>query len=473
MWPTALKLLGGSLLTLALVWALVLGWWQSNDHEPSKLDLGLYLVALPLALVGGYLLLRGFIDHLKSPSAPAQPAAPTARDDDPLALTAAKSEAAERGFTIAMIDGYIVTSAGASADETLAAVEEGKRPEPSSRLTDDSGFPVFLAEVPDLDVDAMRERSLRRAVQLGELSEREQIVRSLSLLERLLDMVNDRLPEVLGREGVSPTLRVVWVVPAAWKGIDLTVMKAWLQAGLSALPGENPPDISMVPASGELEAMQVLDDINLRVNRDPSSGELILLLGVVSGVDEQGVAQGLGGGRLFTAEHQQRQIPGEGGVALLLAGKPLIDRCRLEACAMISRVGMGFRDKAVDAGGRVTGKLIAQLTAGLLDVTGVEHSAIKTAVLDTDHRANNLTEALEGLGSDFDHLDPVRDCLAVGASTGDLAPIGGLVALACARARVIATEAPALCISNQHHLGRAVLVALPVPAEADINPGSI
>jgi len=47
MWPSLFKVLGGSLLTFALVWALVLGWWQSNDHQPGKLEIGLYLAACP------------------------------------------------------------------------------------------------------------------------------------------------------------------------------------------------------------------------------------------------------------------------------------------------------------------------------------------------------------------------------------------------------------------------------------------
>lgn len=463
-----LKIIGGSLLTLALVWALVLGWWQSNDYEPSKLDLGLYLVALPLALVGGYLLLRGFIDHLKSPTMSVPPQAPSLRDDDPLALAAAKSEAAERSFAIGVIDGFVVTSVGASVDEVLTAVEEGKRPEPSSRLTDESGFPVFLAEVPDLDVDAMR-----GLAQLGELSSHDSIMRSFSLLERLLETLSERLPDILERAGDAIALRAVWIVPAAWKNKDFQVMKAWLQAGLSSLPEKLRPEMSMVPATGELEALRVLDEINLRINRDPSSQELTLLLGAVSDVDEQGVAQRAGNNRLFTSEHQQRQIPGEGGFAMLLASKALIARLQLSDCVLISRVSMGARDRPVDSGGRVSGKLINQLTTGLLDVTGVEHSTIKTAVLDTDHRANNLTEALEGLGAGFEHLDPIKDCPAVGASVGDLSPIGGLVALACAKAKVLATESPVLCISNQHHLGRAVILALPIPIEADINTGSI
>jgi len=473
MWSSALKVLGGSLLTFALVWALVLGWWQSNDYEPSKLDLGLYLAALPLALVGGYLLLRGFIDHLKSPPVSASPVTSVLRDEDPLALAAAKSEAAERGFAIGMIDSFVVTSAGGTVDDTLSAVEAGKRPEPSSRLTDASGFPVFLGEVPDLEVDDTLERASSGGDQLRALSEHDQIMRSFSLLGRLLEAAGDGLNEILEWAGDSINLRVVWMVPTVWRSQDLTAMKAWLQSELSALPHKNKPEVVVVPVSGELEAFRVLDEINLRINRDSSNQELTLLLGVASDVDEQSVDLRIVANRLFTPDHQQRQIPGEGGVAMLLAGRAMINRLQVEDSILLTRVNMGARDKPVDAEGRVNGKVIGQLTNALLDVTGVEHASIKTAVLDTDHRANTLTEALEGLGQGFDHLDPIKDCLALGATTGSLSPIGGLLAVACAKAKVLATDAPALCISNQHPLGRAVVLAMPVPRSADVNSSSI
>ncbi len=472
MWPTVFKVVGGSLLTFALVWALVLGWWQSNDYEPSKLDLGLYLAALPLALVGGYLLLRGFIDHLKAPAETASPAAPALRDDDPLAVASAKTAAAERAFTIALIDGFIVTAAGASADDTLAAVGDGKRPEPSTRLSDEAGFPVFAAEVPELDVDAMIERISDEAGPLRECSAREQIMRSFSLLERVVELGSDRLQSLLDQAGESVSLRVVWVVPAVWQGLDLQAMKGWLQASFWPDSDKNRLEISLVPVVGEVEALRVLDDVILRTGRDPSRGELTLLLGSASAVDEQTVEQWASANRLFPAQHQQRRIPGEGGVALLLTSQATAERLELAESVVVGRISAAPRDKPVDAGGRVSGKLIEQLVTGLLDVTGVEHASIKTAILDTDHRAANLTEALEGLGQHFGHLDPIKDCLAVASTTGDLSPIGGLVALACARAQVLASEAPALCISNQHDIDRAVLLAMPLPAQPDINPRS-
>lgn len=472
MWPTVFNLLGGSLLTFALVWALVLGWWQSNDYEPSKLDLGLYLAALPLALVGGYLLLRGFIDHLKAPTETTAPASSALRDDDPLAVASARTAAAERSFKIALIDGVIVTAAGSSADDTLAAVADGKRPEPSERLTDESGFPVFAAEVSELDVDTMIECVANEGGTIAELLACEPIMRSFSLLERVMEGCADRLRGILEQLGESARLRVVWVVPTTWGRVDLQALKAWLQG--RKWPGSEKTwlEISVLPLANEVDALRVVDDIILRAGRDPASGELTLLVGAVTAVDEQTVAQWAATNRLFSVQHQQRRIPGEGGVALLLACHEIADRLNLSETVLLGRVSAAARDKSVDAGGRVSGKLIDQLVTGLLDVTGVEQSSIKTAILDTDHRPNNLTEVLEGLGQHLGHLDPIEDCLAIGSTTGDLHPIGGLVALACARARVLATEGPVLCVSNQHDFERAVLLAMPMPAQSDVKPCS-
>jgi hypothetical protein len=130
---------------------------------------------------------------------------------------------------------------------------------------------------------------------------------------------------------------------------------------------------------------------------------------------------------------------GRGGCCLAACLPPLIAELELDDSIAISRLSVASRDKPVDAGGRVTGKLIDQLITGLLDVTGIAPSSIKSVMLTTDHRANYLAEALEGLGQSFEHLDPIKDCPAIGATVGELSPISGFVALACARARVLAT----------------------------------
>jgi hypothetical protein len=228
------------------------------------------------------------------------------------------------------------------------------------------------------------------------------------------------------------------------------------------------PDISVLPAANEVNGLRILDDISLHTNRDRSCRELTLLLGTVSAVDDESVEQRANAGNLFTPDHQQRQVPGEGAVALLLAGEAVVRELNPDGAIAVSRLSAALRDKPVDSGGRVTGKLIDQLSCGLFDVTGVERAAIKTVVLDTDHRASHLTEALEGLGQGLEHLDPIKDCLATGSVTGDISPIGALVALACAQVKVRATEAPALCISNQHAVDRGVILAMPMPEQPEI-----
>lgn len=470
MWPTVFKILGGSLLTFALVWALVLGWWQSNDYEPSKLDLALYLGALPLALVGGYLLLRGFIEHLKAPPTPEKPDAPALRDDDPLAATSARTAAAERAFNIYLVEGFVITAVGTSTDEVFAAIDRGQRPEPSFRLSDEAGFPVFLAEVKDIDVDGMQEKIAADAAPIREFAGREDIARTLILLDNVLGTAKEGLTPLLAQAGEALKLRIVWLIPSNWDSSQLAGLRDWLQVNYWPDQARSGLEIALVPVANEVDAMRQLDEINLRINRDSSNNELTLLLGAVSAVDEQTVESRAAGNKLFSADHQDRKIPGEGAVALVLASRASVGRFDLPEAVVLSRVSMGTRDKPVDAGGRIGGKLIEQLVAGLLDVSTVESTQVKTALFDTDHRASLVAEAMAGLGQTFEHFDPLKDCLAVGTVSGDLSPIGSLIALACARAKVLATEAPVLCLSNQHESDRAVLLAMPIVASPNTEP---
>jgi hypothetical protein len=458
------------LLTFALVWALVLGWWQSNDYEPSKLDLALYLGALPLALVGGYLLLRGFIEHLKAPPAIEKPATPVLRDDDPLAATSAKTAAAERAFNICLIDGFVMTAVGASPDDVLAAIDSGQRPEPSFRLTDGAGFPVFLAEVKDLDVDGLQEKIAADASPIRDFASNEDVARTLALIDQLLGSVKERLTPLLAQARESLKLRVIWLIPASWDSSQFAGLRAWLQLNYWPDQARSELEISLVPVVNEVDAIRQLDEINLRTNRDASNNELTLLLGAVSAVDELTVESWESANKLFSADHQDRKIPGEGAVALLLASRATVERLDLPEVAVLSRVSAGVRDKPVDAGGRIGGKLIEQLVNGLLDISVVENTQVKTALLDADHRANRVAEAMEGLGQTFEHFDPIKDCLAVGTVSSDLSPMGGLLALACARTKVLATEAPVLCLSNQHERDRAVLLAMPFVAQPNTEP---
>lgn len=464
----AYRVLSGLGLTL-LIWILVLAWWQSNDHQPSSADLLLYLVAVPGALIAGYWLLRGVIEQLKAPPLALSPA-PLVPDDDPLSGARAISTATERGFSLFLVDAWVHVAAGNSADDIVAAVEAGSRPGPSEEIMDDAGFPVFAAEVKDIDVDGMNEQLLRDGKDIHPALAIPAILRSIVLLDGVMAAAMDRAKEIMESAGEKISLQVFWLLPGDWDPAHRDALRGWFEKTCGAGHFASTHDVHLISVASEADAMKQLDELILRANRSLPDKTLMLIAGAVSAVDEQVVARWSSRQGLFSAGHQQGQIPGEGAVALLLAERNAVEFLRLEDVAEVSRVMLGARDKRLDAGGRISGRLVEQLLAGLLDSSGLEGESIKAVVLDTDHRVGHVAEAMEGVLGSLPHLDPVSDFLATGSACGALDPIGSLVALACARTKVLAGQSPVICLSNQHALERAMLIVSPFVASDKTEP---
>lgn len=469
---TLFKIVGGSLLAAALIWALVLGWWQSNDHQPDRLELALYLGALPLALIGGYWLLRGFIDHLKAPP-PAPPASERLpADDDPLAASGRKTDAAERAFTIDVISAHVLTGGGRGADEILAAIAAGKRPGPDAVLFDDDGFPVFAAAIADLDTDSLAETLAEKEAALASLARQPEVLRAMTLLDDVLQQARERLAGLLENTAQPPAVQVVWLVPATWEASWLAPLRTWLAEQDWPVKSRSGLTVSLLQVAGESSALARLDELIVGANRTPESDQLTLLIAAVSLIDQQRVDTWASSNLLFSAKHQDRLIPGEGGVAFLLATSACCDRLAIDERTRLSRVSLGARDKAVNAGGRISGRLIQQLASVLLDVTGTDPGKVMAAVADTDHRAIHAAEMLEGLDVDFAHLDPLEDCLGIGTCGGAMPPLGSLVALACAHEKARALAAPVICLSNQHATERGLLLVMPHVPATDSEPST-
>jgi len=457
-----LRIAGGVILTLAIVWALVFGWWHSNDHHPDTGELALYLVALPLALIGGYWLLRLSIDQIKA-KPQAEAAAQPAASEDPLALARAKTDAAERAYSLRVTDTFIVAAGGAKAEEILAAVEADKQPQPVPELIDKNGRPVFAAVVAGIDAtvtDAITERHPN----LKKLLQRDDAPRALELLDRVLQQACEAIRTRLA--GLQPPgklrLQLLCLLPAAWGNSDFPHLQSWLRA-FDWPPSEALElDIQLVPVASDVDALRQVDQAILHTNREAGNDRLLILVaGAMSAATQSGVAEYETTTGLFAWEHQDRLIPGEGAVAILFAPEAVCTRLKLTDCVAVSRVSHAVRDKSVHAGGRVRGVLIEELLAGLLSASGVAAQDITAAVLDTDRRPIHAAEIMEGLGTAFAHLEPVKDFPATGRVNGYLTPLGGLIALACACHRAQANQSPVLCISNQHDRERAALLVRP------------
>lgn len=455
MLASALVRLGATLFALALVWALVLAWWQANDHSPSTVEMLLYLVALPGAMIGGYWLLRGFIDHLRTP--PAEHAPASAGDDDPLAREQAKTSEAERRYTVGLIAAFLSTRAGDDADELLAAVAAGKRPTPDAKLCDDNGFPVFAAPVDALDLDAV-------AAYWGEdVSPPAALQRCLALIDRLLPGVVVAAREQLSSRSAQARLRLVWLLPPAVAPAGFGALKDWLQRRYLTELGVDRCELMLRTVASEAAVMAHIDGLVLAAGQpDADADDIHGVLAASSAIDPITVQAWADQGALFSADNQHGVVPGEAALCLLFSAQP-----EEGATVRVSRASAAARDKAADAAGRVSGALLGKLATELMAVHQLEASAIHAVVSDADHRASRVAELFDALGESLAELDPLADYPCVGAVCGTTAPFGPLLALACARAKVLAAAQAALCVTQQHATARAAVLVLPPAPPAD------
>ncbi len=456
--PTFINMLGSCLMATACVWGLVLGWWDANGHEPTAVDLALHLGALPLALIGGYFLVRGCIDHILALQPVAVPAGAATLNDDPVAATRRHHAAAGRGLSLGLLDAWMVTPGGRSGTALWAAIGAGERPRPSARLVDEAGFPVFVAEVEGLDVDGVAER-----LQVGLPAQEawlasDEVLRSLALLDGVLREGLQRIAGLVARPGLQ--LRCICLLPAHWDTAHFPWLHSWLQRTYFAGFAPGRCELSLVPAADDAAALRQVDDICVALNREPDAERLVLLTSAVSALDARVLAGWADRGRLFPASHPEQRVPGEGGVALLLASP--VQALRLAggrgAPVQLGRLATGRPGQATGAGGRSLNPLIREVLAAW-QLDGVQ---LKALVGDGGQRASQTIEVLEALAAVGARLDPLADCLATGRVVGTASPAGGLVALACAASRALASGGPVLCLGNQDDSPRAAMLVRPL-----------
>lgn len=295
--------IGGCLLATAFVWGLVLGWWQAIDHQPTAADLAIHLGVLPLVLICGYFLLRGFIDYLLAPLPVASSGGAAVDGKQPLA-TPHRQAAAERGPSLCLLDACMITPGGRSSAALLAAIESGQGLRPSARLLDEAGFPVFVAAVEGLDVSAVAER-----LQVGLPAQEawlasDEALRSLALLDGVLREALQRLAGLVARPGLQ--LRCICLLPAHWDTAHFPWLHSWLQRSYFAGFAPGRCELSLVLAADDAAALRHVDDLCVALNREPEAERVVLLASAVSAIDARVVAERAARGRLSPAHHPER-----------------------------------------------------------------------------------------------------------------------------------------------------------------------
>jgi hypothetical protein len=449
-----------TMLALALLWALVLGWWQANDHEPGTGELLLHLVLLPAALIGGFWLLRGFIDHLRRP--PVEAGASADRVEAADSATTSTTAQAERRLSLVLLDGQLSCAAGSTAAALVDAVRSARRPGLDDTLVDADGFPVHAARVADLDVEAVRDALAALDDGSGHDAPGDDTLRALALVAQTLPRAWPIVLDAIEQVGKEVAVRLIWLQPPTWSDSMRPLLLRWLDASLCQGLPAGCLHIATRAVANDAEALGVIDEAILALNRSPGD-TLCVVLGAVSHVDETTVQAWQSAGRLLRADTPDGRIPGEAAAVLVLAGEAMARRCGDGPAVAIGRVGFARRDTSADAGRRAAGTTLGELIDRTLGAAAIAPDAVAVVTADADHRASRQGELMSPLGERFEALDPLQDCPAIGTVCGALEPIGALLALLCAADACRSAGRPALCLSTQHPWRRAAVMTLAIP----------
>lgn len=467
--------LGLAVLVFGAIWIAVILRWRMTNRVPNGLDVGLYLIALPLGLLLaiwlGFKIAGGIKKRRQARKATAEGGAAegdvTAPDDPSL------------GWQLPVLAVDAILPAGADLDGVIEAAREGTRADLHPALRDAGQRPAFAAEVGDLDIDSVAD-TLPASAQTWPEARRRALALGEALATRVLDEHFDMLrptpdPEAPMSRVRPPVLQLEWLLPDTWSDADREVAAEWLRERLAEQGWETPELQVKARAIGAGAAvLKRLDDLNRAFHGDTLPLPH-LLLASDSHLDAATVAEWDAAHRLHGAANTEGRVPGEGAAALLVAPsnhtvEPLPVR--------LGRLFAGRRAKAVDQPQRLqadtleelAGKATAFLTADNdnNDDNGDSDSDELTLVADTDVRNSRAAEALHFTGALLPEQDPDQSLLAIGMANGCA---GAALTLATVAAAVhIGSGNGQPCLVFSHHdpvLRAAMLVAPPPPPPAD------
>ncbi|MFC3551867.1 hypothetical protein ACFOLC_12725 [Lysobacter cavernae] len=471
-----------SLVLIALVFVVVGGlvvfWWNVTDTNPSGRDIALYLGVLPAGLLGSYWLLRWGRTRAQArretrAAAVGEPAPGTGGESIEAAMPAPD-------YVLHVLAGAVLLPAGASADEVAAALVEPQRPGLHPQLRDESGLPVFAAQVEGVDAGAIADALRAHLHDDGAVGQGvdEECLRALALLDPVAEELlyvalptsapaDELLPpttpygnsRVVRSSAPVSLLRVRLLLPAQWPQPVREAATQWLLAKAVAM-GYTADQLSIesLPVTDGAEVWRLLDHLGQALARAPDHDRQ-LLLAAHSHLGERSIEQLIARGRLLNSRRQEGLLPGEGAAGVLLAAIAPADADTPPL--QMHRVVHGRNHAAAQS--RAAVRQASELVQRALTTAAQSAETIRTVVSDADHRPSRAIEIAGAVSMVLPELDPVQHCLHLGVACGDLGPVAPLAALAVAAAQAARDAAPVLVVGLAADDTRAALAVTPLP----------
>lgn len=468
-----------------VVWVAVLWRWETTRRAMAVDDIVIYLGLLPLVVFGFVLALRWAWRSAVARQAAAAAAAA------PQPATAAAATEAERPMRL--LAARALAACGSSVADILAAVQEGQpRPAPDADLRDADGLPVLTARIEDLKVNELTAAiapliaSVRaQRPEFASLDMPEHALRALAALadplqQALLDLSPwhellgvesaDRSTPPSAKHGTTQSLlRVVVGWPAGWSNFSQAVANEWLRSALSTATPVPPLRQVVQSLAGPGTALWFeAERLLLAMARDERR-DVLLLAACHSDLSNAAVDALEAGQRLFSAQRRPRGVmPGEAAVVLLLAPFewPADADAESDEPALLHRAAIGQRDKSVEAAGRISSSVLADLAQQAITVSRLPPAEIAMLVCDADQHTRRGTELFGVTLELLPHLDAAEDLRLSGALTGDVGAASVLLVVAAAAALARSEGKPCLALALAEPQLRLALVARPQPAAA-------
>lgn len=429
--------LKGCLLAAVLAgmcWAGAIFYWRATSHLPTPIDMLLYLLALPLALIMAFGFAR---NRVAAPNAPV----PAAAQAQPATANASPPP-------LAIIASALRLPHGESAQELSLAIADNKaRADIDPVLVDGDGFPVMTVRSPgDADPvlqDQMTDWWTSNGINRPAINDAQW--RALTMASEVVgDLASVAASELIPAEGDPPMLQLLPVLPSDW-GLDQRRAAGMWFRHIVAQFGW--PHASITLHDAQQEATPAILD---RLGREAMAGAPVvaMLVACDSAISQHTVAQWESEGRLFTASRADGQVPGEGAAGLLLADLHQAGALPDVLLALLYPVAEGRRQTSIDGARRTDLKPLLEAANCALESGAARQADVAMLVADTGHRSNRVLELMEFASNAMPHMDSVADVARVGAACGSCGAVPFITALALARHHALDRAAPVLCVSN-------------------------
>lgn len=435
-------------LVVGVCWAGAIAYWRATNRNPTTVDMVLYLLALPLALVmaSGFARAR-IMTPAATPDNLAPPQPVTAQDvRPPLALLAAS----------------LRSPRGESPEELATAIlASTARPDLDPELVDDDGFPLMTLRSPDANDASLQEEIIAwwtaTGIPLPELSDPQW--RAITMATAVVgDLARSAASDLMPAEAIPPMLRVMPLLPDDWTIGQRRATHAWFRH-TAAQFGWPPDYIELVDEKNEAAPTAILNGLA----GDAAGGSPVaaLIVACASNIGKETVAQWSANGSLFTSLQPEGMIPGEGAAGLLVADLQQARALGEVVFTLLDPVAEGRRDVSADDTRRTDSSLLAKVVERAIDSGDAKLADVAMLAADTGHRSNRVLELMGFASAAMPQLDGTADVVRVGAASGTCGAVPFIAALALGRHHALERAAPVLCISNEDPYQRCAVLIRP------------